>query len=70
MFVVTLVMLAPARRSSWDKPGCNTPTLAPVIIVVDICKFFDPDTAVKCFELRKDAIIVNCERVLNVDVTW
>ena len=59
VFVVTLVMLALARRSSWDGPECNTPTLAPVITVVDICEFFDPDAAVKCVELRRDAKIVN-----------
>ena len=70
VFVVTLVMLAPARESSRDKPACNTPILVSVIIVVDICEFFDPDAAVKCVELRRDAIIVNCERVLIVDVTW
>ena len=68
-FVVTLVVLAPARRSR-DKPARNAPMSSSVITVVGICEFFDPDAAVKCVELRRDAIIVNCERVLNVDVTW
>ena len=58
VFVVTLVMLAPARRSSRDKPAC-TPIVVSVVTVVDICEFFDPDAAVKCVELRKDAKIVN-----------